>query len=114
MNSYCLLAPLVSLSAFSFALFALDAWTSKLGSRRAGFWLALIGIVVSAALLHTPLASGSLFARQMLIWDGLSYFFSWVTLLTLMFVVLMSSTFKDFEGIRMSAYYGLLLLSAAG
>lgn len=116
MNTYRLLAPLFSLSAFSFLLFGVDAWTRnvKNGGRRFSFWLALIGVITSAAVLHAPLMNGSLFARQMLIWDGLSYFFSWIILLTLVLVVLLSEFFVEFENTRLSAYYGLLLLAGAG
>jgi NADH-quinone oxidoreductase subunit N len=116
MNSYRLLAPLFSLSAFALLLFAHDAWTPtpSPSARRTGFWLTLIGLIVSAVLLNSPLAPESLFARQMLVWDGLSYFFAWVTLLTLVFVVLLSNNFSEFDGLRLSAYYGLLLLAGAG
>jgi NADH-quinone oxidoreductase subunit N len=116
MNSYSLLAPVLSLSAFALLLFAHDAWTpeASAGARRAGFWMTLIGVIVSAGLLHAPLGPDALFARQMLVWDGLSFFFSWITLLTLLFVILLSCSHDEFEGLRMSAYYGLLLLAAAG
>ena len=50
----------------------------------------------------------------MLVWDGLAYVFSWVTLLSVFFVALLSHNFADFQGIRMSTYYALLLLAAAG
>jgi NADH-quinone oxidoreductase subunit N len=115
MNSYRLLAPLFSLSGFAFLLFAIDAWSAQKpeSGRRASFWATLVGLGVSAALI--PSANGSvLFARQMLIWDGLSFFFAWITLLTLFFVVLMSNTFAEFRGVRLSAYYGLLLICGAG
>ncbi len=116
MNTYRLLAPLFSLSAFAFLLFGVDAWTRnvKNGGRRLSLGLALGGLIVSAAVLHAPLEAGSLFARQMLIWDGLSYFFSWVILLTLFLVVLMSEFYLEFDELRLSAYYGLLLLAGAG
>jgi len=116
MNSYHLLAPIFSLSAFAFLLFGVDAWTKEPtpGTRRISFWLAVLGLGVSAAVVQSPLVTGSLFARQMLIWDGLSYFFTWITLLTLFFVVLLSDNFADFDGLRMSTYYGLLLLAGAG
>ena len=114
--TYILLAPLLVLSAFAFLLLAVDASTKKpsVGSRRLSFWLTVIGVIAAAAVLHAPEAGGVFFARQMLIWDGLSYVFSWVTLLTVLFVTLLSNSFSDFDGLRMSTYYALLLLAASG
>src|ERR1051325_7353389 len=116
MNVYRLLAPLLSLSIFAVLLLGLDAWTHEPspGTRRTGFWLMLVGVVVTAGLLVPPFGPSVFFARQMLVWDGLSYFFSWITLLTLLFVALLSHTYGEFKGLRLSAYYALLLLAAAG
>src|SRR5258708_26428848 len=117
MTSYRLLAPLLSLSVSAFVLLALDAWSPEPseGARGDGLWLTLGGLVVTAGVLNPPLAAGgALFARQMLVWDGLSYFFSWITLLTVFFIVLLSNTYSEYQGLRLSAYYALLLLAAAG
>jgi NADH-quinone oxidoreductase subunit N len=116
MNTYRLLAPLFTLSAFAFLLFGVDAWTKvpTKGNRRISFWITLVGVIAAMVAIYPPLEEGSIFARQMLIWDGLSYFFTWVTLITVVLVILLSEQFADFDGLRLSTYYGLLLLSAAG
>ena len=50
----------------------------------------------------------------MLIADGLSFFLTWIALLTTFFVVLMSEYDKTFDGMSLSVYYGLLFLAATG
>src|SRR4051812_28717167 len=115
-SSYGLLTPLIALSCFAFMLFGVDAWTrqpTKLAAR-AAFWLALFGLVAAMVAIRPPTPAGVLFARNMLVWDPLSYFFSWITLLTIFFVVLLSDNFAEFKGLRLSTYYGLLLLAGAG
>ena len=113
-----LLAPVFSLSAFAFLLFGVDAMAEQATDRlrRLSFWLGLIGSVVTALLLVAPSADlgPHIFGRQMLIWDGLSYFLSWIAVLTLFFVILLSERYREFAGMRLSAYFGLLLLSTSG
>jgi len=115
-NTYTLLAPLFVLSAFAFLLLGVDAMVKQpsAASRRLSFWLTIVGLIAAAVTLGSPAGGSVLFARQMLVWDGLSYVFSWVTLLTVLFVTLLSNSFSDFDGLRMSTYYALLLLAAAG
>jgi NADH-quinone oxidoreductase subunit N len=116
MNSYRLIAPLLALSASAFLLFGVDAWTrtTSPASRRISFWVMILGLVATGYVMHPPLDGTALFARQMLVWDGLSVIFSWITLATLLLVTLLSDNFSDFQGLRLSTYYGLLLLAGAG
>lgn len=83
--------------------------------RQVGFWLTLAGLGLAAGFLsQTPAAEAVLFGRQMLVWDGLSYFFSWIALLTLIFVVLLSARYQAYEGLRLSSYFALLLIAGVG
>jgi NADH-quinone oxidoreductase subunit N len=112
-----LFAPVVALSGFAFVLFGLDAMASRAneGLKRASFWVALAGLLVTALLIPDPgSGGGTLFGRQMLIWDGLSYFLSWIVVLTVFFVILLSEKYRDFSDLRLSAYLGLLNLAAIG
>jgi NADH-quinone oxidoreductase subunit N len=111
-----ILAPILCLSAGAFILLGVDAWTRQVTvrSNRAGFWLALLTIAGAAISMHAPLGSDGFVARQMMVWDGLSYFFSWIVLLTAFFVVLLSQHFAEFAGLRMNSYYALLCLAIAG
>jgi len=117
MSSLKLLAPTLALSAFAFALFGLDTFKNRLSAsaRTSGFWVTLIGLAVTAALvpwagLDIPVSYG----RGMLIADGLSFFLTWIALMTTFLVVLMSEFDRTFEGLSLSVYYGLLLLAATG
>jgi NADH-quinone oxidoreductase subunit N len=116
MYSLRLLAPILALSSFAILLFGVDAYARQVtpGVRKLSFWLSIIGIVIAAAALYPPQSVSPLFGRDMLIWDGMAYFFSWIVLLTMLFVVLLSENYRDFSSMRLSAYYGLLLLAAAG
>ena len=82
--TYRFLAPIFVLSTFALLLFGVDAWTPAFSksSRRASFWLTVVGLTGAACALYPPLGS-VLFARDMLIWDGLSYFFSWIVFILL-------------------------------
>jgi len=116
-ESLKLLLPILSLSAVAFILLGLDAASreSTASVRRAGFWLTLLGFAMAAFFLAPQNGNAPIpFGRQMLVWDGLSYFLSWVALLTVFFVALLSVQDKEFAGMRLSAYFALLLLSAAG
>ncbi len=114
-----LLAPVFSLCTFAFVLFGVDAMALR-GTdalRKLSFWIALVGVVISAALLVFPSGPEQgphLFGHQMLVWDGLSYFLSWIAVLTVFFVILLSERYREFTGLRLSAYFGLLLLAAVG
>jgi NADH-quinone oxidoreductase subunit N len=117
MSSLKLLAPTIALSAFAFALFGLDTLKDRTspGSRRSGFWLTLIGLAVAAIVVPwTGLDVPVIYGRGMLIADGLSFFLTWIALLTTFFVVLMSEQDRTFEGLSLSVYYGLLFLAATG
>lgn len=116
MSSLRLVAPVGCLCAFAFALFGLDAWTRKVTQRnwRSAMLLALAGLGVTGITLCPLATTVALIGRGMMVWDGLSYFFSWIALLTLFFVVLMSSRYREFAGLRMGPYFGLLLLAGAG
>lgn len=109
-------APFLSLSFFAFVLLGIDAFASRNTKtvRTAGLWVTVAGLAVSAALLPCPGATDLLFGRQMLIWDGLAYFLSWIGIVTVFFVVLMGESYHEFANKRMSAYYALLLLSVTG
>jgi len=114
MNSFFLLAPALSLSAFAFVLFGMDTLKGG-GSRNGGFWLTLAGLVVTAALVRPAgLASPILFGRGMLVADGLSFFLTCITLSTTFFVVLLSEQDNTLGGQPLAVYYGLLLLAAVG
>ena len=113
-NSLLLLAPTLSLSAFAFILFGVDTLKGG-GSRKAAFCLALLGLGVTAALVHplglvAPLSYG----RGMLVADGLSFFLTCIALATTFLVVLLSEQDQGFDGLSLAVYYGLLLLAAVG
>jgi len=116
-QSLRLLLPMITLSAVAFILFGVDAAAHEATTavRKAGLWITLLGVAAGAYLL-TPQNGDApvVFGRQMLVWDGLSFFLSWVALLTVFFVALLSEHDKEFDGMRLSAYFGLLLLSAVG
>lgn len=114
--SFRLIAPILSLTSFAFLLFALDAAVKENSAkvRRWGFWLTIAAVVVSALLMPLPGQAGMIFGRQMLIWDGLSYFLSGIAILTVLFVLLIGENYSEYKNVRMSAYLGLLLMSAAG
>lgn len=116
MNALFLLTPALCLCAFSFLLLAVDAGICGVSARArsAGFWIAILGLIAAAGLLRAPGAAPLLFGRQMLIWDGLSYFLTGIGILTAFFVVLLSERYRGFEGARLGAYYALLLLAVAG
>src|SRR5260221_9286677 len=117
MNNLRLLAPALSLSAFAFALFGMDTLKNKKSpaGRSAGFWVMLIGLMVSAALVPSAGLHGVIsYGRGMLVADGLSYLMTWISLITIVFVVLMSEYDRTFTGLSLNVYYGLLLLSATG
>ena len=111
-----LISPALCLSFFAFLLLGIDAFsrTASLAVRRAGFWTALIGIIAALLLLPAPAETPILFGHQMLVWDGLSYFLSWVALLTIFFVLMLSEQYRPFTGLRLSAYFSLLLLAGVG
>lgn len=116
MTTLRLLAPAACLSAFAFLLFGVDAWTVRVSerSKNAAVWISLLGLIGAATLLVAPASAGTLFGRGMLIWDGLAYFFSWIALLTLMMVVLLSVGYRPYQGLRLGSYLGLLLLAGVG
>jgi NADH-quinone oxidoreductase subunit N len=117
MNELHLFAPVLSLSAFAFVLFGLDTVKNRNspGTRRATFWVALLGLAISAALvsaagLDKPIA----FGRGMLVTDSLSFFLTWITLVTVFLVVILSEYDHTFDGLPLAVYYGLFLLAATG
>src|SRR5690242_7412340 len=115
-ESLQIVAPALSLTFFAIFLFALDAVPPRSGEveSRIGFWTALVGLGVSAVLIpHVP-GQGILNADAMLRWDGLSYVVSWITVLAVFLVIVVSPSYKPFKTLRLNAYYGLLLLAAAG
>lgn len=111
-----LLPPLV-LSAFAFVLFGVDAYNTgrSAASRKIELTLATLGILGALVVIPVTLpGSSTLFGRNMLIWDGTSYFITWIALLTTLLVVFLSSRHKPFDGMSLSVYFGLLLLAAVG
>jgi len=120
MDSLFLLSPVLVLTAFAFVLFGVDALTSKPSatsvSQRLSFWLALLALAVaSVCLLQVPSGlENPLFGRGMLVWDGLSYFFSWMAIISIFLVVLMSDRYRDFAQARLSSYFAFLLLAGVG
>jgi NADH-quinone oxidoreductase subunit N len=116
-TGFRLLAPTLVLSAFAFLLFGLDTLKGRArpGVKSAGFWLALLGLGISAAMISsagqpTPI----LYGRGMLVSDSLSFILSWIAILTTFLVVILSENDRTFEELPLCAYYGLLLLSATG
>jgi NADH-quinone oxidoreductase subunit N len=114
MNSLRLLAPSLSLSAFAFALFGVDTLKGG-GSRKAGFWLTLVALFVTAALVRPwGLSTPVLYGRGMLVADGLSFFLTCIALVTSLFVVLLSEQDNTMSEQSLAVYYGLLLLAVVG
>lgn len=111
-----LIAPVLTLSGFAFVLFLMDAFSKEASpaTRRMSFWTALVGLLAAGALIQCPGTTGSAFGRQMMLWDGLAYFLSGISVVTAILVLLVGESYSLFNGLRMSAYYGLLLLSVAG
>ncbi len=116
MNALRLLGPSTCLSVFAFILLGLDAVAKGVNdrTRQIGSSLTLLGLAIAAILLKATPVVPVMYARNMLVWDGLAYFFSWITLLTVLVVVLLSQSYKPFSHIRMNAYWALMLLSAIG
>lgn len=117
MTSLRLLAPTLSLSAFAFLLFGLDAYADgrRVPARRAAFWISLAGLALTLALISpVPAGAPQVFGRGMLVWDGVSYFLSWIAVLTVLLVALLSEQCREFKGLSLSVYFGLILLAAAG
>jgi NADH-quinone oxidoreductase subunit N len=113
-NSLRLLAPTLSLSAFAFILFGVDTLKGG-GPRKAAFFLTLLGLGVTAALVRPlGLASPLSYGHGMLVADGLSFFLTCIALATTFLVVLLSEQDRSFDGLSLSVYYGLLLLAAVG
>jgi NADH-quinone oxidoreductase subunit N len=118
MNRIGLLLPVLSLSAFAMALLGWDTLDSPTARRLRpmGFWLALAGLAVAAASMRLPAVEGGtvIYARGMLVADGLSNFMTWIAILGSWLVVLMSRFDQAFEGNSLGAYFGLLFFSAVG
>jgi NADH:ubiquinone oxidoreductase subunit 2 (subunit N) len=112
MNGLRLISPTLALSAFSFALFGLDTIKDRASAkaRGIGFWLTLAGLAVAAALVPCAgIGAPVFYGRGMLVADGLSFFLTWIALLTTVFVVLISETDRTFNGMSLAVYYGLLI-----
>ena len=74
METLIILAPALSLSFFAVVLFALDAspdWASG-SNRQWGFWTALLGLMISGALIPRGSAVAAVGVESMVRWDGLS------------------------------------------
>ncbi len=116
-NSFILLAPSLILSAAAFVLFGLDTFSGRNtpALKAAGFWFTLVALVLAAAFTsRVGLDHPVYYGRGMLITDGLSLVLTGIALLTTFFVVVLSEYDKTFDGMPLSVYYGLLLLSATG
>jgi NADH-quinone oxidoreductase subunit N len=116
-TSLNLIAPTLVLGAFAFILFALDTGKSRTspGSRAAAMWLTLLGLAGAGYLIpFSGIDNPVIYGRGMLVSDALSFFLSWIALLTTFLVVILSENDRTFEGLSLAVYYGLLLLSATG
>jgi len=110
------IAPALGLTLCAFVLLALDALDRRMPHqvRTTGFWLALIGLVASAALIPGAPAEPIVFGRGMLVWDGLSMVVTWLGILSAGTVLLMSFGTRAYDGFRLAAYQGLVLLCTTG
>src|SRR5438309_3348892 len=96
-----LIAPVLILSVFGFLALGLDALLREAGPRSdsIGFWLSLIGLSLAAWRIPLPSpVTPNLFGHQMLVWDGLAYFLTWLAIVTLIMTVLVSARYRDFAG----------------
>src|SRR5258706_4078343 len=110
-KSFLLLAPSLVLSAAAFLLFALDGVSAggKAGVKSASFWLTLLGLLAAMALVPgVGLDVPVIYGRGMLVADGLSFALTWIALLTVFLVVVLSVYDRTFAGMSLSVYYGLL------
>lgn len=116
-ESLRLAAPALTLTAFALLQFALDAWgtLSKATVRRLTFGTSFLALIAAGALVPGPrIDSATVFGRGMLIWDGLSYFVTWLGLFAAGMTILLSPSHRAFHGLRLAAYNGLMLLATVG